>query len=115
MGADAVRVWLVHVSGMVHAWLHGGSPCVLANLWDVTDRDIDRFSAVLIQDMLALAPPTASSSTGLCLGSSVGRARQACKLQYLVGAAPVMYGLPLHLLPPLPPLAAAAAPRATRK
>ncbi|CAM9528895.1 unnamed protein product, partial [Discosporangium mesarthrocarpum] len=35
-------------SGMVSGYLVGGSPAVVANLWDVTDRDIDRFSVALL-------------------------------------------------------------------
>lgn len=82
------------VAGMVYAWLHAGSPAVVGNLWDVTDKDIDRFSTHLLEQMLTTAK---ASSPPLCLCAGVARAREACKLTYLVGAAPVVYGLPVQL------------------
>ena len=30
-------------------YMHAGSPAVLATLWDVTDKDIDRFSKQVLQ------------------------------------------------------------------
>ena len=35
-------------TGAVAAYLASGSPCVVANLWDVTDRDIDAFTTSLL-------------------------------------------------------------------
>ncbi|CAM9665021.1 unnamed protein product, partial [Laminaria digitata] len=35
--------------GMVSSYLAAGSPAVVANLWDVTDRDIDRYSVALLE------------------------------------------------------------------
>ena len=34
-------------------FLYLNSPCILANLWDVTDRDIDRFTEELLKSWLA--------------------------------------------------------------
>lgn len=34
------------------SYLLGGSPCVIANLWDVTDKDIDRFGKALLNSWL---------------------------------------------------------------
>jgi separase len=147
------------------------SPCFVANLWDVTDKDIDRLSdnvftklrlnesAVRSWSPLLPAPPT-SSSTGINGGtvghrrtgsrvqlvsptksrsvvsripsdesassagftgpvtrlirgepaendegkigpisivSAVAQSRDSCKLPYLTGAAPVVYGIPFYL------------------
>lgn len=36
--------------GMPLAYLLAGSPAVVANLWDVTDKDIDRFSKKVLED-----------------------------------------------------------------
>lgn len=36
--------------GMPLAYLLGGSAAVVANLWDVTDKDIDRFSKKVLED-----------------------------------------------------------------
>jgi Peptidase family C50 len=35
-------------TGALPAYLAAGSACVVGNLWDVTDRDIDRFTADLL-------------------------------------------------------------------
>ena len=34
------------------AYLLAGAPAAVANLWDVTDKDIDRFSAALLRSWL---------------------------------------------------------------
>ena len=84
----------------------------MVNLWDVTDRDIDRFFQAFLE---AWAKPAAGSVAAPavatqpaaggdkrrspCEGISqvVGHSRAACRLPYLIGAAPVCYGLPLEL------------------
>ena len=58
---------------------------VVANLWDVTDGDIDRFTSHLLDSLGSSVP----------VPTLVNRARQACTLKFLVGAAPVVYGLPV--------------------
>ena len=65
------------------------SPAIVANLWDVTDKDIDRFSELLLKQWL---------QSGLCLSlpQVLSQSRQACKLKYLIGASPVLYGLPAY-------------------
>ena len=60
---------------------------VVANLWDVTDGDIDRFTATLLDKMQLAAHQR--------IPNAVNDARQSCVLKYLVGAAPVVYGLPI--------------------
>lgn len=66
------------------------SPLVLGNLWDVTDRDIDRFTKALLESWLC-------SGSGSALLDHMGASRQATHLKHLIGAAPVVYGLPVHL------------------
>ncbi|KAH9685964.1 Separase [Citrus sinensis] len=117
------------------SYLLAGSPVIVANLWDVTDKDIDRFGKTMldawlrerssvpmgcdqcssVQDeakngrgkvnkkrMLRKKLPE-TSDISLCnngcdhrpkLGSFMGQAREACKLPFLIGAAPVCYGVP---------------------
>lgn len=88
----------------------GGSPAVLGNLWDVTDRDCDLFTHSLLRTWLwkmweekdgeaqgddtenSTEPKRGSRRNGL--SAAVGYARSACKLKSLVGAAPVVWGLP---------------------
>nr|XP_057910320.1 prefoldin subunit 5 isoform X1 [Doryrhamphus excisus] len=76
--------------GIVLNYLIAGCPFVLGNLWDVTDRDIDRFAKALLESWL-------SSESGSALLDYMGPSRQATHLKHLIGAAPVVYGLPIHL------------------
>lgn len=74
------------------------SPFLVANLWDVTDADIDRFCTSLVKNWLT-DPSTASREgkrTHDDLLCSLSQARDTCKLKYLIGASPVVYGLPLR-------------------
>ncbi len=89
----------------------------MANLWDVTDRDVDRFSRALL-DRWDLHPDTDDEGGNLeaganvagggegpvgvprplvCLAGSVAASRGACRLPHLIGAAPVCYGIPVHV------------------
>ena len=76
---DGIAMWYLTV----------GSPCVIGNLWDVTDLDIDRFSMKCLKDFW--------SGTGGSLAECVSKARSECKLPYIVGCAPVCYGIPVYL------------------
>ncbi|XP_076013098.1 separin [Genypterus blacodes] len=76
--------------GIVLNYLMAGCPFVLGNLWDVTDRDIDRFTKALLESWL-------SAGSGAPLLDFMGLSRQATHLKHLIGAAPVVYGLPIHL------------------
>ena len=72
----------------------------VANLWDVTDRDIDRFSQGVLSkwmntdDEASTAQHSANKKSD-CVGLSVLRSREACRLSTLIGAAPVCYGIPV--------------------
>jgi len=110
------------------------SPSLVANLWDVTDRDIDRLSEDVLKRLNLDAahipsvstPNSASASSavngqstsgwptaeglnglttamggislteGLSSVQAVALSREECKLKYLTGAAPVVYGLPMY-------------------
>lgn len=76
------------------------SPAVVANLWDVTDGDLDRFFIRLLaswQEDSPVAGAGAVARAGTSLLGSVTAARTVCKTPWLVGAAPVVYGLPTLL------------------
>ncbi|KAM5289389.1 LOW QUALITY PROTEIN: separin [Ctenodactylus gundi] len=77
-------------AGIVLKYIMAGCPLFLGNLWDVTDRDIDRYTEALLQGWLGAGP-------GAPLLHYVSQARQAPRLKYLIGAAPVAYGLPVSL------------------
>ena len=77
-------------------------PAVVANLWDVTDGDLDRFFIRLLASWQEDSPVAGAgagtvASGGASLLGSVTAARSACKTPWLVGAAPVVYGLPTLL------------------
>lgn len=75
------------------------SPTLVANLWDVTDKDIDKFAQSVFDD-LALTPEGVKNRRAegqVSVVKAVAKAREACKLKYLTGAAPVVYGIPFYL------------------
>ncbi len=81
------------------------SPCVVGNLWDVTDRDIDRFTEEFLQSWLncdngkklniddSSDDLTNELNNNICV--HLIKARLACKMSHLNGSAPVIYGLPV--------------------
>ncbi len=100
---------------------------MVATLWDVTDKDIDRFSYAVL-DKWGLFKGTASealkspvkgggrraaakrkareeekeencveSGDPVSLVEAVAKGRSSCILRYLNGAAPVVYGIPVYL------------------
>lgn len=70
----------------------------MANLWDVTDRDIDRYSqAVLTSWISGGGGGGGESERGADMSAAVGASRAVCKLPHLVGAAPVCYGIPSRI------------------
>ncbi|KAL6964352.1 separase [Sarracenia purpurea var. burkii] len=118
-------------------YLLAGSPVIVANLWEVTDKDIDRFGKAMLDcclnERLAVsmgcvpcnlfaekfksmkitgingnAKKKKTSSKNFSenfdindrcnhrpnIGSFMGQAREACMLPFLIGAAPVCYGVP---------------------
>lgn len=75
--------------GVALSYLCAGAPCVVANLWDVTDYDIDRFSISFLKGLFR--------GSRMTLGQSVTSSRDACKLKYLVGTAPIIYGIPVTI------------------
>lgn len=81
--------------GMSYRFLINGSPCYVGNLWDVTDKDIDMQSNRFLSYCIKYWEPSSLKITSL--GKSLTKSRDECKLKYLTGCAPVIYGLPLDL------------------
>lgn len=82
--------------GIAREYLDAGSQSVLGNLWDVTDVDIDKFSLSLMDKTgLLLTSPKLEVQD---LVSAANSSRDACNLKFIVGAAPVVYGLPVRFL-----------------
>jgi len=74
--------------GIALSYISSGAPCVVGNLWDVTDHDIDRFSIDMLERFF---DERSSRSLAECVAAS----RSACKMRYIVGCAPVCYGIPV--------------------
>lgn len=78
------------------------SPTLVANIWDVTDRDIDKYSQSVFEKMRMTASDVGRwrpevEHGKVSLVTAVARSRDSCKLKYLTGAAPVVYGIPFYL------------------
>jgi len=71
--------------GIVVAYLLAGSASIVANLWDVTDKDIDRFTLEFLKRL------TQNSQS---IEQALSASRQTCKLKHIIGCAPVVYGIP---------------------
>ncbi|KAK3848301.1 MAG: peptidase family C50-domain-containing protein [Linnemannia gamsii] len=99
-------------TGNAMNYMLAGCPTVVANLWDVTDRDLDRFSKALFtlwgldnisgdmmdSNMMSYPQPHVSvQRPRLSIVEAVKEAREECRLKYLVGAATVVYGIPCFL------------------
>ena len=103
-------------------YMHAGCPAVLATLWDVTDKDIDRFSQATLEKWGLFEESTSNvcgspvkrgaKSRGKSkvrkanksvknehrsLDQAVAESRDSCIMRYLNGAAPVIYGVPVML------------------
>ncbi|KAK9476091.1 peptidase family C50-domain-containing protein [Lipomyces japonicus] len=94
----------LHSSGEFEPWgtpinyLIGGCQMLVANLWDVTDKDIDRFSDAMLSSWGlydSFSADLAENQKRCNIGQSLSSAREVCNLKYLNGAAPVLYGIPL--------------------
>ena len=78
--------------GMPTNYLLAGCPAILANLWDVTDKDIDRFTKEVFESWGLIG----RKARGESLVEAVSKARDTCVMKYLNGAAPVVYGIPAY-------------------
>ncbi|TID31060.1 hypothetical protein CANINC_000304 [Pichia inconspicua] len=92
----------VYPYGTAYNYIMGGCPMLLVNLWDVTDKDIDTFTVEMLTNWGFFVDydsldPFDLNATSETLPESVAKSRDICKLKYLNGAAPVVYGLPLRL------------------
>lgn len=90
-------------SGTPYNYLLGGCPSLVVNLWDVTDKDIDKFAQSVFNKM-KLDPETVkarkqgkNSVDSVSVVRAVAESRDVCKLKYLTGAAPIVYGIPFYL------------------
>lgn len=77
----------------IYNWLSCGSPLVVSNLWDITDKDIDKFSLAVLRRW-GLFAGHEGPTENIC--NAISNSRNTCILRYLNGAAPIVYGLPFN-------------------
>lgn len=110
--------------GVPWNYMSAGSPAVIGTLWDVTDKDIDRFAMrslvnwglldqkyetelmvsskskdkIRARNFKVVGDNQRCETSGkVTLDEAVVKARDACVLRFLNGAAPVIYGVPVAL------------------
>lgn len=93
--ASMKKYGLLQPTGSTYSYLQGGSPFVLGNLWDVTDKDIDKFSVNLFERSGLIKNLQGEVSGYQTVNIAASEARAVCHLRYLNGASPVCYGLPI--------------------
>jgi len=74
-----------------HAYWAGGARATAGCLWDVTDGDVDRFTAALVAGMAAPGGPRP-------LSALLSEARAVCRLPFLTAAAVVAHGADLPVI-----------------
>jgi separase len=70
----------------------------VGNLWDVTDRDIDRLTEEFLESWIKEHDESNANNDEVFNKSIcffLNKARKACKMAYLNGSAPIVYGLPV--------------------
>lgn len=83
---------MLEPSSNIMVWLLCGSPMILSNLWDITDKDIDAFSSDVLERWGLIGNVQERSD----IASAVAKGRDTCVLKYLNGAAPIVHGLPIR-------------------
>lgn len=78
--------------GNVTNYLLAGSPSVVGNLWDVTDKSIDQLTKKMLEEWGILA-----ENKHISIAEAISAARDHCSLPFLIGAAPVVYGIPTYI------------------
>lgn len=89
--------------GTAYQFLSNGAPCYVGALWDVTDRDIDKFADHLLEQWLSDWRAESSHSDNAkpktkhqSVAKACAAVRDVCKLKYLIGSATVVYGIPVR-------------------
>jgi separase len=80
-------------------FIDNGSPSFVGNLWDITDRDFDKFTMEVFKLWGFIEDPDVVGRTRLNLPKAIANSRDICTFPHLNGAAIVNYGLPIKLKP----------------
>ncbi|RMZ84612.1 hypothetical protein DV737_g1117, partial [Chaetothyriales sp. CBS 132003] len=128
MGCSSVKMTTCGIYepyGTPWHYINGGAHAVVGTLWDVTDREIDRFAMKALTEWALLeeteetkrvteqgrgkgkgrVEPSSggkkanikskTTTTPKAIGEAIAIARETCFLKYLSGASPVVYGIPV--------------------
>jgi separase len=99
-------------------YMLAGCPSLVATLWDVTDKDIDRFAKSAFEHwgLFKTQEPdneqvvkgrgkgkrkvqeSSMSEEKMSLVEAVAKAREACNFRYLTAAAVCVYGIPVYFI-----------------
>jgi separase len=83
-------------------YMHARCPALVATLWDVTDKDIDRFAKSTFEHWGLFETKTVGKSRKTDAGrqvslvEAVAKGRDACNLRYLNAASVCVYGVPVY-------------------
>lgn len=81
-------------------YMHAGCPALVATLWDVTDKDIDRFAMSTFEHWGLLEGKGKGKkkvvTEKMSLVEAVAKGREACNLKYLNAASVCVYGIPVY-------------------
>lgn len=96
MGCNSGKLWdcgSYEPYGSILNFLLAGCPAVIANLWLVADKDINRFT----QSVLDSWQCHSAAEETMDMAHAIRPGRISCVMRCLVGAAPVCYGVPLEV------------------
>lgn len=103
MGCSSARVMSegprLEPFGVGWIFVFRGSPCYVGLLWDVTDTDIDNFLDSLLENWISKwqnLDDRIGDTARMPITNAVSKAKLVCKLKFLVGSTPVVYGLPIN-------------------
>merc|ERR1712070_1200157 len=87
--------------GMPLNVLVGGAPAMVGALWDVLGGDLEQLVCSLLKGWVTRSLPRKRSACNdaeagpISLMGALVKAREACRLRFLTGAAVVCYGIPI--------------------
>lgn len=88
---------MVESFGSSYYFLINGCPTYIGCLWNVTDRDIDKFAERLLLHTFKVYDQEENIEKCTSITKAVALSRNICKLKYLNGSAPVIRGLPISM------------------
>ncbi|KAL8280628.1 hypothetical protein RQP46_006951 [Phenoliferia psychrophenolica] len=81
--------------GTPYHYMIAGCPTLLANLWDVTDKDIDKLAEAVFRKT-GLGQDDTFAGPRATLTQAVATSRDSCNLRWLNAASTVVYGIPVR-------------------